>query len=113
MTVKTIIKEKLNITKEDGKVKKIVAVVGLMIMSGCASQSAVNGLTQQVIVSSDLQQQFAKSTVDAQRNTVARVAQLESMVKALQDRVCWLESRNGKTTDQEKLDKQFKKYMSK
>lgn len=93
---------------------KLVVLVGLVLLSGCASSQRVDGLTQSVRAQEVAHERFVGSTIEAERNTVRRVNQLESQVRELFARVCELEKRKRtEVTDTSDLDRKFKKYMSK
>jgi hypothetical protein len=92
--------------------KKAIVAVGLVMLSGCASNQRVDGLQRLVRAQEDVHRDFAQATLQAQRNTVERLRRLEIRVDDLADRVCLLEKGRG-APDTRDLDRKFKKYMSK
>lgn len=93
--------------------KKTITLIGLVLLSGCASSQRVDGLQRLILAQEDVHRDFAQATIQAQRNTVDRIHQLEVRVDDLADRVCQLERERGRSVDTRDLDKKFKKYMSK
>lgn len=91
--------------------KKVMVVIGLMVLSGCASSQRVDGMQRLIVAQEDVHRDFAQATIQAQRGTVERIKSLEGMVAQLSDRVCMLEKERGHNTGD--LDRKFKKYMSK
>lgn len=100
--------------------KALAVVASLVLFSGCASQSYMQSPEWQAIYQQSQTAQaqnqfrsFQQSTIEAERNTVARVNALEARVCDLERQVYGSKKTKHQAVDTSEYDRRFQKYMAK
>lgn len=77
-----------------------------LVLSGCASNYTVSGLTRSSIALGDV-------VSEMKREEIAFRIVTSNKIRELEERICELESSRPFPNDSEELSKKFRKYMSK